>query len=316
MGGLSPTGRIIIWLYYCSLLSGFYYARDCGFIMKLNLSPETTETIINKAIEGSKLLSLATVQSAGSRRDQDVYHLDSESPAGLHLSGDKTVSNDTLSRITIALEPLYKDLAFSDKEFADGSALVTALMERLPNAIGAGIDELALYGPKNPDGAKASVPNMSSVTDNLNAAEPTVLNGTLAPYIATQDAVSNNGDDFDGWLLDRKAQSDLRTAYLANNSGLSIAQQGIDDGFNLLGSPAFFRKGITRANSVDGKYAGFAGPFKNLIVSIGGQIELNTYDPRVSYALHKSNQFVVSAMLFVGVQVVPNTKFVALAPKA
>lgn len=284
--------------------------------MELNLSAETTEAIINKAIEGSKLLSLATVQSAGSRRDQDVYHLDNESPAGLHLTGEKTVADDTLSRVTIALEPLYKDLAFSDKEFADGSALVTALMDRLPNAIGAGIDELAMYGPKNADGSRATVPNMTSISDNLVSGTPVAIDGSLAPYIAAQDAVSNAGDDFDGWLLDRKVQSDLRTAYLANNSGLSIAQQGINDGFNLLGSPAYFRKGITRANAVDGKYAGFAGPFSNLIVSIGGQLELNKYDPRESYALHKTNQFVVSVMLFVGVQVVPNTKFVALAPKA
>lgn len=231
-------------------------------VTNIPAQPTVNEKVLSKIQKGSAALNLAELHPfTGSK--EGVFYSFNGSDAEYHSGSDTTdkkVSDDQLTEVTIRTKTLYKWLEFSDEEFQDQRVIANAIENKTPYDLYRTLDKDAV-------GGKSLVP--TSGFDGYTAT-PIQIDATAASWLDAVDAVSDNGYEATGIILDNSFRKVLRAAFVENTNTNQLGTT-VRDGIYVGDVPVFFRN--------LGEGVGIVGDFRQAVVAYNNSLNVVHYDP-------------------------------------
>lgn len=261
-------------------------------VTRLPGQPHVSDLVLSKIHKGAAILNLAELHPF-SGSNEGVFYTFNGSDAEYHSgtdTTDKKISDDQLSEVTIRTKTLYKWLEFSDEEFQDLRVIANAIENKTPYDLYRTLDKDAV-------GGKSLVP--TSGFDGYTAT-PLEVGATAASWLDAVDAVSDNGYEATGIILDNSFRKVLRAAFVENTNTNQLGTS-IRDGIYVGDVPVFFRN--------LGAGVGVVGDFSQFVVAYNNNLNVVHYDPNSDAYQGRRDKNAVKVSWRVGVGVATQDAF-------
>lgn len=225
-------------------------------------------------------------------------------------TGNKPVSNPGLSKKIMQAHKLAVIVPFSNEFKRDAAALYTALVQRLPNALGKEFDKTVFFGPGS---TLANFDDFSEVTAQSISGSGGVYGGLVAADVD----ISEEGGIVNGYVLSPQGRGELLGATDTTKRPLFI--DSIADGQvpRILGAPAYlshaaYKAGASGVGTAAGTpdIIGFAGDWTRALYGTVEGIKIDVSDQATltvqegtsvtQINLWQKNMFAVRAEIEVG----------------
>lgn len=272
------------------------------------LPTEVATEIIQKTQEGSAVMQFARqITLPGNGVTIPVITSDPEA-AWVGETEKKPVSNPGLSTKVMRGYKLAVIEPFSDEFRRDYASLYNALIQRLPNILGAKFDNTVFGGTQKPGDdfdTFANVTAHSISPETLSDVEPDVYKA----FVAADTDIAINGGITNGYVLSPQAKGILLTA--RDEVGRPLFINNVAEGAipMILGSRASISRGayVEGAEVTDPNTVGFAGDWTKAMYGIVNGVDISISDQATlelangtTINLFQQNMFAVRAEIEIG----------------
>lgn len=157
-------------------------------------------------------------------------------------TGSKPVSNPGLSKKIMQAHKLAVIVPFSDEFKRDAAALYTALVQRLPNALGKEFDKTVFFGPES---SLANFDDFSQVT----AQSFSGTGGAYGALVAADVDISEQGGTVNGYVISPQCRGELLNALDTTKRPIFIDSIAEGQVPRILGAPTHVRQAAYKAGA-------------------------------------------------------------------
>lgn len=219
-------------------------------------------------------------------------------------TGNKPVSNPGINKKIMQAHKLAVIVPFSNEFRRDLAALYTALVQRLPNALGKEFDKAVFFGPAS---TLANFDDFSAVT----AQSLSGTGGVYAGLVAADVDISEEGGVISGYVLSPQGRGELLNALDTQKRPIFIDSISEGQVPRILGAPAYVKAAAYQAGDASNPdIVGFAGDWTHAMygtvegvqISISDQATLTIEESGTPTQLNlwQRNMFAVRAEIEVG----------------
>lgn len=238
----------------------------------IDLPLSVSSEILQKTQEASAIMQLAKqIPLPGNGVQIQVITSDPVADWVTETS-NKPVSNPGLSKKIMQAHKLAVIVPFSNEFRRDAAALYTALVQRLPNALGKEFDKAVFFGPAS---TLANFDDFSSVT----AQSLSGTNGAYAGLVAADVDISEQGGTVTGYVLSPQGRGVLLNAL--DNQKRPIFIDSIAEGAvpRILGAPTYVRQVAYKdGSSSTADVIGFAGDWSHAMYGTVEGVQISISD--------------------------------------
>lgn len=279
----------------------------------IELPQEVANEILQKTQEQSVIMQLARQIALPGRGLQIPVIAGDPEPEWVSETGNKPVSNPTLSKKVMQAHKLAVIVPFSNEFRRDAASLYDALVGRLPLVLAKKYDKTCFFGPDS--GSLANFDNLSAVTAQaLDTLNKTAYDGLVAADID----ISEQGGTVNGYAFSPQGRGILLSAQDTTKRPLFINSAADGAIPRLLGAPTYFSQAAYKAGSAAvGSSAavpdivGFAGDWTHAMYGVVEGVNIdyssdatltytNDQGQTVTINLFQQNMFAVRAEIEVG----------------
>ena len=212
----------------------------------ITLPAEVSNEIIQKTRESSAVMRLAR-QIALPGRGLAIPVITSDPEASwVAETGQKSVSNPSLSTKTMTPYKLAVIVPFSDEFGRDARALYDALIERLPDALGKKFDQTVFGGTAPGTGFDV----LTACTAQSIDVDASGNGGFYNAIVGADVDIAASGYDLNGFAFSPQARGEMLGAL--DKDGRPIFVHSVAEGAipRLIGQPVLYSRGLYKAGNV------------------------------------------------------------------